>query len=807
MAGEKKKRRQQKARKKVQALRKQKGKQAQVQQQTAQEARGLMKSLFSPKPVGITLLDLHGLSEADAKETTIKHLRLASANSRHRIVTGRGNHVNAKGKRGTLYNRFPSWVSEIDDRIETVEQHDGYYEVTIKSLELGPVVSSLSSLPLADIQQGADEGDAESQWLLFCHYEYGHQGSDRNEQLAFRWCKAAADQGHPDAMGTLGICYYLGKGARKNDKLAIQWLQSATEAGSEQASLNLGYIYCQKKQYEESFRAYLHAADQHHNSEAQYHVGYFYMSGWGVGQDFARAIYYLELSAGQGCRMSYNALANMYSQGIGVKVDFKRVAHYLKLSAISGDPAAEYLLGKFYYDLAVEDNRYLANALKYLEKSAKKHYGPAHEKLFYHYLFVEQDEEKAAKHLKLSAEMNYLGAELVYYDSHFSLQGVADDHSEKERYKVKLLKHELCDYEHLTLPLKALLIEVLLRDFSSKKAKKLQNKILDLIKEATVPDCFYRLGVVAIRKNKILDAIHCWELGVSMDDLTCAYALGLQYLYGDEEFRNFEKAEVLFQKGTEDGTVCHNYELGLLAYEQFKETLSSNDEDKAEFHFRRAAENNSDDESLFSTVVELFYQDKRASILACLKLGNLLSMKGRSFYDEATVRESIDYLKIVENSTLDEEGIDSYISILETRVEALQIKQQGNIEFKNKNYAEALERYTRALDIVEGSQKIYPRSVPSWITVKFNIGLCYKKLQNFVEAQKYFLAVLQDDEQHFKALLNLADMSFNTGEYGLAQDYAGKANLLCDGSQSAVLVDRLKEIIEGCAPLIRIGLS
>jgi Smr domain len=82
------------------------------------------------------MVDLHGLSSLGA-ERAINYWLSTSASKEigHiRFVTGRGKHLNNKGERGTLYKNFLAWIekSPYKDRVECCEQHEGFFEVTLK---------------------------------------------------------------------------------------------------------------------------------------------------------------------------------------------------------------------------------------------------------------------------------------------------------------------------------------------------------------------------------------------------------------------------------------------------------------------------------------------------------------------------------------------------------------------------------------------------------------------------------------------------------------------------------------------------
>ena len=93
------------------------------------------------------LIDLHGMSVEQAELTVKCHLSVAfrGGDRKIRFVTGRGNHVNKKGKRGVLFAHFESWIkdSKCSNVIQTLEKYNGYYEVYFKPTSEDPLRATL----------------------------------------------------------------------------------------------------------------------------------------------------------------------------------------------------------------------------------------------------------------------------------------------------------------------------------------------------------------------------------------------------------------------------------------------------------------------------------------------------------------------------------------------------------------------------------------------------------------------------------------------------------------------------------------
>jgi DNA-nicking Smr family endonuclease len=61
-------------------------------------------------------VDLHYLTRETAKRRVIETIK--DCHSRKipyvKFITGRGNHINANGERGVLYETFPSWMVDTE---------------------------------------------------------------------------------------------------------------------------------------------------------------------------------------------------------------------------------------------------------------------------------------------------------------------------------------------------------------------------------------------------------------------------------------------------------------------------------------------------------------------------------------------------------------------------------------------------------------------------------------------------------------------------------------------------------------------
>jgi len=83
----------------------------------------------------------------------------------------------------------------------------------------------------------AEEGDADAMYVIGSIYRFQEDYS-----VAKTWYRRAADQGHTEAMDTIGLDYYHGYGVPENLEKAIEWLEKAANLGHQRATETLRKI-------------------------------------------------------------------------------------------------------------------------------------------------------------------------------------------------------------------------------------------------------------------------------------------------------------------------------------------------------------------------------------------------------------------------------------------------------------------------------------------------------------------------------------------------------------------------------------
>lgn len=327
------------------------------------------------------MIDLHGFSEQRSKEIVLywmSHARRYHLN-KIRFVTGRGNHVNSRGERGTLYKNFYGWIEDSSHKeiIDSCEKHDGYFEVHLKPNCYRTVLEDFTEefsramfvANLEKIKARADEGDPEFQ---VAYAGFLEQREPVDFKSVFRYYRLAAEQDYAEGVYHVGRCYLHGVGVRQSDENAFEYLKKADDLGCILAAVALGDCYCEGYGVACDLKigvALYAKAARANSSDALRKIGSAYFEGAGVQKDFKKAFEYYKKSADLGDSLAQYNVAVYYSKGIGTKEDQELSLHYFKLSAEGGDVDAQYLFGKLLWNKGDPDSQ--KAAIAWLKKSAE----------------------------------------------------------------------------------------------------------------------------------------------------------------------------------------------------------------------------------------------------------------------------------------------------------------------------------------------------------------------------------------------------------------------------------------------------
>jgi hypothetical protein len=121
-------------------------------------------------------------------------------------------------------------------------------------------------------QKSAAQGWGPATSNLGSLYFWGICGVPRNQETAFKYFKAAAEQGQSIAELMLADIYDEGTGTAKDDAQAAAWYRKAAERGIAVAQNNLGYFYS-RSNFDEAKRWFAQAADNG-DPAARYNLRY-----------------------------------------------------------------------------------------------------------------------------------------------------------------------------------------------------------------------------------------------------------------------------------------------------------------------------------------------------------------------------------------------------------------------------------------------------------------------------------------------------------------------------------------------------
>ena len=152
----------------------------------------------------------------------------------------------------------------------------------------------------AELQAGADAGDARAAHQLAKRFFYGTDGEDKDVTQAMRYFERAVELGNIQARHTLGVIFSNGWGGVAVDK-------------------------------ERAFKHYLIAAQAGY-SGSQNNLAFAYFQGAGVEQNIPEAVYWATRSAEQGEPFAYSTLGEMRFAGVGFPADDVETFKWLKLA-------------------------------------------------------------------------------------------------------------------------------------------------------------------------------------------------------------------------------------------------------------------------------------------------------------------------------------------------------------------------------------------------------------------------------------------------------------------------------------------
>jgi hypothetical protein len=170
------------------------------------------------------------------------------------------------------------------------------------------------------------------------------RGVPRDDAMAARWYRRAAEQGHPGAENNLAFMYDQGLGLPQDYAAALRWYSEAANQGNVLAQRNLANI-CRigvegPHDYAQAVRWYRKAADQG-DAYSQTRLGTMYYVGQGVPQDYAEAGRWYSKASAQGDADAQYAFGSMYRKGQGLPQDHAEAVRWYRKAAAQGHTGAQ----------------------------------------------------------------------------------------------------------------------------------------------------------------------------------------------------------------------------------------------------------------------------------------------------------------------------------------------------------------------------------------------------------------------------------------------------------------------------------
>jgi TPR repeat protein len=92
-------------------------------------------------------------------------------------------------------------------------------------------------------RQSASMNSAFGQLMMGYLCEAGLAGEPSDDVKAFNWYKLAAEQNHPEALNTVGKCYFNGDGVQQDKRQAFEYFKRSADLKYSDALVNLGRMY------------------------------------------------------------------------------------------------------------------------------------------------------------------------------------------------------------------------------------------------------------------------------------------------------------------------------------------------------------------------------------------------------------------------------------------------------------------------------------------------------------------------------------------------------------------------------------
>lgn len=200
---------------------------------------------------------------------------------------------------------------------------------------------------IQDLIKGAEKGEPEALGKLGLCYFIGQNGVEQDYTKAFSNLTESAQKGFNPSKLVLGDCYENGKGTSRDKRKAIQLYQEAYDGGILMAAKYLGRLYLNDQDYQKA-KIWLEKCQTLNDGYVNWALGNIYYFGLGTNIDYNKAYVSFTKSSTLGYRDAYYSLGLCYSEGNGVNKDDEMAVSLWKKGSELGDKFSLRKLGICY---------------------------------------------------------------------------------------------------------------------------------------------------------------------------------------------------------------------------------------------------------------------------------------------------------------------------------------------------------------------------------------------------------------------------------------------------------------------------
>ncbi|MEQ9918630.1 tetratricopeptide repeat protein [Pectobacterium aroidearum] len=157
-----------------------------------------------------------------------------------------------------------------------------------------------------------------------------YAAADDFENKSLTEIQQLANQGNADAQLELGDRYYDGNGVEENDEQAKAWYMKAAEQGNADAQYEIGAMYFDEQESAKAIPWFKKAAARG-NADAQFQLAIMYIKGFGTAPNYGTAFKYAKDAAENNLQSAQLALSGLYIDGVGVSKDYAQAYFWFSI--------------------------------------------------------------------------------------------------------------------------------------------------------------------------------------------------------------------------------------------------------------------------------------------------------------------------------------------------------------------------------------------------------------------------------------------------------------------------------------------